>query len=185
MILVTGGCRSGKSAFAEDLVTKWGQRVLYIATAIAFDDEMKKRVESHKIRRPSHWDTYEGYLDLPQVIEEKAEQYDGILLDCITIWITNLLFSFSDTDNPENMDFQYLEKKILEEAKRLIKALQKTSVHMIVVTNEVGLGIIPENPLSRHFCDIAGKVNQYLANYAKEVYLMVSGIPMKIKGGQV
>ncbi len=184
MILVTGGCRSGKSAFAEGLVQQWGKHVLYIATTIPFDEEMKKRVEIHQSRRPKEWETYEGYLDLPQMIREKGSCFDGIILDCITIWLTNLIFAFSLVDDPEKMDFYELEKKILEETKKLVEAIQETSVHTVIVTNEVGMGIIPENKLSRHFCDIAGRANQFLAESAEEVYFVVSGIPMKIKGGQ-
>ena len=182
MILVTGGGRSGKSAFAENLAEKRGQKVLYIATAVPFDDEMRQRIQKHRQRRPAGWETLEGYINLSDAIEKKASSFDCMLLDCVTILITNLIFHFSHTDNVSDMNFEELEEKILEEIGRIADACEKTGKEMIFVTNEVGLGIVPENKLSRHFRDIAGKANQLLARRSKDVYFVVSGIPIKIKG---
>jgi len=182
MILVTGGGRSGKSAFAEDLAKRYGQKILYIATAVPFDQEMRERIQKHQQRRPAGWETLEGYSNLANDIEKRASSFDCMLLDCITILITNLLFHFSKTDKVDVMDFEELERKILDEIGKITDACEKTKTEMIFVTNEVGLGIVPENKLSRHFRDIAGKVNQLLAKRADDVYFVVSGIPVKIKG---
>lgn len=182
MILVTGGGRSGKSAFAESLAEKQGRNVLYIATAVPFDQEMRQRIQKHQQRRPADWETLEDYVNLPDLIEKKASFFDCMLLDCITILITNLLFHFNPTDNVADMNFEELEDKILDEIGRIADACEKTGKEMIFVTNEVGLGIVPENKLSRHFRDIAGKANQLLARRSKDVYFVVSGIPIKIKG---
>lgn len=180
MILVTGGDRSGKSDFAEKLA-KQHQTVLYIATAKAFDEEMEKRIQKHKSRRPHHWHTWEGYTHLPETILKKQREYDCILLDCVTLLLTNLLFLYSQTEDSEKMDFENLEKKLLSEVTSLAKVCQKASCQVIVVTGEIGLGIVPADKLSRHFRDIMGKANQILAQNAQEVYFLVSGIPMKIK----
>ena len=173
MIVVTGGGRSGKSIFAEDLAKKRGQKVLYIATAVPFDQEMRERIQKHQQRRPADWETLEGYSNLADSIEKRASNFDCMLLDCITILITNLLFHFSRTDKVDDMDFEELERKVLAEIVEILDACKKAETEMIFVTNEVGLGIVPENKLSRHFRDIAGRVNQLLAKRAYEGYFVV------------
>lgn len=182
MILVTGGARCGKSSFAEKLSLKYGEKVLYLATAVPFDQEMKERIQKHQNRRPKEWITLEGYINLEKDIIEKSKEVDTILLDCITIMVTNLLFYFAKGTEPEQMDFPLLEQKILAELEQTISALQKTKKQCILVTNEIGMGIVPESVLSRQFRDIAGRVNQKLADISEEVYLVISGIPVKIKG---
>lgn len=182
MILVTGGCRSGKSAFAEKLSKQKGDSALYIATAIPFDNEMKDRIDKHQQRRPKEWETWEGNQNIAHVIEEKSVHFNSILLDCVTIWITNLMFAFSESPDVDKMDFISLEEKIIEEVKKVVDSVKKQNVNMIFVTNEIGLGVIPENKFGRYFRDVAGKINQYLASESDEVYFVVSGIPMKIKG---
>ncbi|HIT87966.1 MAG TPA: bifunctional adenosylcobinamide kinase/adenosylcobinamide-phosphate guanylyltransferase [Candidatus Coprocola pullicola] len=181
MILVTGGDRSGKSVFAEKLASNY-ETVLYIATAEAFDEEMKKRIQKHQNRRPSHWDTLESYQNLAESIKQKQKDYDCILLDCVTLLLTNLLFLYSHTKDVEKMDFENLEKKLLQEIEEIAHICQKAKKQIIIVTVEMGLGIVPAEPLSRHFRDIMGTANQILAQKAQEVYFVVSGIPMKIKG---
>lgn len=180
MILITGGARSGKSQFAENMAQQYGQKILYIATAEAFDDEMKQRILLHQQRRPSSWDTFEGYLNLDEVIEN-SETYDCILLDCVTILITNMMFYYGDTE-VDKMDFEKLEQIILYELKKIISAAQTRKKEIIFVTNEIGLGLIPESKLGRHFRDIAGKANQIIAEVSDTVYFLISGIPMQIKG---
>ena len=182
MILVTGGARSGKSLFAENKAKDKGEKVLYIATSIPFDDEMKLRVELHKKRRPESWDTFEGFKNIENIIYENKGKYDCMLFDCITIYITNLIFEYAK--NPENMsreDFIDTENKIINDFKNIVKAVKDTDTEIIFVTNEVGMGIVPENKLSRNFRDIAGKINQIAGLESDEVYMTVCGIPMKIK----
>lgn len=181
MILVTGGARSGKSTFAEEYAKKSGENVLYIATAIAFDEEMKERIRLHQRTRPKYWETYEGYINLYDVIEKKAEKFDCILFDCITILVTNLMFYYSDNREIDNADFKIIETEILSEIDKIMEVCKKIKCETIFVSNEVGMGIVPENKLSRQFRDIAGRVNQRIAKNAEQVFLLVSGIPMKIK----
>lgn len=181
MILVTGGDRSGKSAFAESLAKKAQGDVLYIATAKAVDEEMKNRIQKHIERRPKHWHTLESYTHLAQKIKEAEDTYHCILLDCITLLLTNMIFEYSDTDDVEKMDFEYLENKILLELEEIANVCSRSKSEVIIVTGEMGLGIVPMDRLSRHFRDIIGNVNQILAQKANEVYFVVSGIAMKIK----
>lgn len=182
-ILVTGGARSGKSSLAEKLAKELGGRVLYIATAVPFDEEMKDRVKKHKDSRPHEWDTYEGYKDLGRYITERGQEYDTILLDCITVMVTNIFLEFPDIDyeNPSFRDFERVEESIKKEIEELTSGIKNTEANVIMVTNELGSGIVPENLLTRVFRDIAGRVNQYIAANCDEVYLTVCGLPMKLK----
>lgn len=185
MILVTGGARSGKSSFGESIL-KDEDRVLYIATSIPKDEEMVERVKNHRESRNQNWDTLESYKNLG---EQLKEGYTGIIVDCITIMVTNLLFhgmeSFEEEDF-KNMNFRKKEEEIIKEISLMVKSFKeyalKNSTKIVLITNEVGSGLVPEYKLGRQFRDIAGRVNQYLAKEAKEVYFVVSGIPMKIKG---
>lgn len=182
MILVTGGDRSGKSAFAESLAKKAEGNVLYIATAKVIDEEMQSRIQKHIQRRPKQWDTLESYMHLAEKIKQVESQYHCILLDCIPLLLTNMIFEYSDTDDTEKMDFEYLENKILLELEEIANVCSLSNCQVIIVTGEMGLGIVPTNRLSRHFRDIIGSVNQILAQKANEVYIVVSGIAVKIKG---
>lgn len=188
MILITGGARSGKSLFGENLLLQQ-KKVLYIATAIAFDNEMKERVKIHQQRRNKNWDTLEMYKAIGDKLISLNQNYDGIIVDCITIMITNLIMqdtiNFSE-DDYNNLDYRVEETKILYEMQNLTSGLRemeiKYNAKTIIITNEVGSGIVPETKLSREFRDIAGRVNQYLAKEADEVYCIISGIPLKLKG---
>lgn len=178
MILVTGGARSGKSSFGENLLKNL-EKVLYIATSIPFDDEMKDRVKHHKEARPKHWHTLECYKDFDKKLYNKINNYNGIILDCITIMVTNIILE--ECKNNTNEEFNLAEKKVIKEIKELINILKNFNGKVVIVTNEVGFGIVPENKLSRYFRDIAGRVNQLLAKECENVYLVVSSLPMKIK----
>lgn len=197
-ILVTGGARSGKSNYAETLAKGLGENILYIATSIPFDEEMKDRVRKHRESRPSHWITYEGYKSLGKVLTQNINELsmdsdanvtridkdiDGVLLDCVTVMITNLMFDNPDMqrDDYSNVDFNLVESDILNEIKDLMRAVKESDKTVIFVTNEIGFGIVPETKLGRAFRDIAGRVNQYIAAACDEVYLTVCGIPMRIK----
>lgn len=179
-ILITGGARSGKSSYAENLANGLGKDILYIATSIPFDEEMKQRVKKHKETRPAHWTTYEGYRDLGK---EVSGTFDGVLLDCVTVMITNLMFDNEDMKNGDydELDFDLIEIEIINEIKALMDAVKNSDTTVIFVTNEIGFGVVPETKLGRVFRDIAGRVNQYIASRCDEVYLTVCGIPMKIK----
>lgn len=183
IILVTGGARSGKSTYAENLVRAYGDKVMYIATSIPFDDEMKDRVKKHQHRRPQSWGTFEAYKDLQRVFKNQNEDFDIILLDCVTIMVTNLIFDFvgDDIETFDSNALDNLEQFIMKEITEFLEAIDTHPSHAILVTNEVGYGIVPDNKLSRVFRDIAGRVNQYIASKANEVYLVVCGIPVKVK----
>ncbi|KHD28633.1 bifunctional adenosylcobinamide kinase/adenosylcobinamide-phosphate guanylyltransferase [Xenorhabdus nematophila] len=181
MILVTGGARSGKSAYAERLIAEQCEQVLYLATAQITDEEMAARIERHKQERPAHWRTWEGHQNLGTVIRQHRQPQEGVILECITTLIANLLFDLSKGASPEQMDFASLEVFIHRQIDDLINASLMCPMPVCLVTNELGMGITPENRLARHFVDIAGRANQKLAREAKAVWLMVSGIGVKIK----
>ena len=182
MILITGGARSGKSRLAEQFAAKQGANVLYIATSIVTDEEMAQRIAIHQQTRPATWQTHEGFSQLGTVIRERGAEHDAIMLECITTMITNLMFENTGDIPAEEMDFTALENKINLQIDALIDGCQQCSCPVYIVTNEVGFGIVPENLLARRFRDIAGRVNQRLAAFADEVYLVVSGIELKMKG---
>lgn len=165
--LITGGARSGKSTLAERLATESGSEVVYIATAEACDGEMSERVALHRERRPSHWQTVEQPLALVETIQ--AQQKDGrcLLVDCLTLWVTNLLLA---------------ERDIEAEREALCAALTAARGEIILVTNETGMGVVPMGALSRRFVDEAGWLNQAVAALADQVVLTVAGLPLTVKG---
>lgn len=179
MILITGGARSGKSSFGESLLED-KKRVLYIATSIPFDDEMKDRVKHHKESRPDYWDTIEEYKDFDiKLSSDINNNYDGLIIDCITIMVSNIILEICINNTSE--EFNIAEKKAIEEVEKLLKVLETFNGEVVIVTNEIGFGIVPENKLARYFRDIAGRINQLIAKRCNSVYLVVSSIPMKIK----
>ena len=182
-ILITGGARSGKSTFAETTAKVLGDKVLYIATGIAFDEEMKDRIRRHRDARPQDWDTYEGYKDLGKVISDKGMNYDVVLLDCVTVMITNQILEHVGFENPEPTQCQLSEAEglIKQELERFLWHIRESSATVLMVTNELGSGVVPENKFARAFRDIAGRANQIIAGYADEVHLVVCGIPLRIK----
>lgn len=177
IILVTGGARSGKSRFAEDYVQKSGSTLAYIATAQIFDTEMARRVALHKKRRESHsWYTIEAPFAAEKAFL-KLKTYDAVLFDCLTIYMSNIICLPEMADMTE----QDRQAKIVEAIHKLMAAARKHDGLVVFVTNEVGAGIVPENQLARQYRDIAGICNQYMAQNANEVYLVVSGIPIQLK----
>lgn len=183
IVLITGGARSGKSTFAEKEVASLNAHTAYIATAIAFDEGMKNRIKKHVAQRPSEWTTFEKPTQVHEIIEEVNEKHDVVLLDCITVLITNTMFQDKlDFDRLTEEEVDAVEEKIKMDLRALVAAIKKTNLTFYMVTNEVGAGIVPENRLARIFRDFAGRANQYLASEADDVYFVVSGIPMKIKG---
>lgn len=183
-ILVTGGARSGKSSFSEELAKSYGTKVLYIATAVAFDKEMKDRIRKHQEARPKGWTTIEDYKDIAKVILNNGDKYNCILLDCITVMLTNQLLEYFNynMDYLKLEDYNKAEVYLINEVNQMLDAIAVSDADAILVTNELGWGIVPENLMSRAFRDICGRINQILGRRVDEVYLTVCGIPMKIKG---
>jgi len=169
-ILVIGGCRSGKSSHAMMLAEKMAERNrVYVATCVPLDDEMKDRVQKHQDVRDATWKTVETPLDLPQAIEKLHGQADVILVDCLTLWVTKMLMA------------DMTQSDIFKMTEELIAAITTVRCPVILVSNEVGTGIVPENKLARLFRDMAGFVNQKMAKASDQVVWMVAGIPVTIK----
>lgn len=183
IIFVTGGARSGKSTFAEQSVKGFGDRIVYLATAIPFDDGMKDRIAKHQSSRPSSWTTIEGYKEFDKILSSKEVlASDAIIFDCITVMITNLMMEPKVDFEVVDMDFvNELEMYIQSEIDKLIETIKNKSLNAVIVSNEVGLGLVPFYKMGNFFRDISGRVNQRVAAIADEVYFTVSGIPMKIK----
>jgi len=183
IILVTGGARSGKSSFAEQLLAGFGPEVGYIATAQALDAEMEDRIAKHRRQRPESWRTFEAPTRPSAIIAAHGEAFAALLLDCLTVMITNrMLAQTMDWDQPTVAQLNAVEADVLAEIEAIIAAASAARSDLIAVTNEVGCGIVPINPLSRFFRDCAGRVNQRMAAAAAEVYWVVAGIPVRIKG---
>jgi len=176
LILVTGGARSGKSRFAEQLADSFGQPVAYIATAEVWDQEMAERVTLHQQRRPDHWMTFEVPRLAEQAIGQAAGQADVILFDCLTVYTSNCLLA-----QPDALVAEQRRAAVMEAIDQLLMAARQFVGTIIFVTNEVGDGIVPDNRLAREFRDLAGLVNQRVAQAADEVYLVVCGLPVEIK----
>ncbi len=182
IVLVTGGARSGKSNFAESLCIKQNNKTAYIATSIPFDDEMKNRVKKHQQSRPSDWKTYEIYKDIFSIIEELNLNHNTVIMDCVTLMVNNLMFTYGiDVDNATSEQLNELEEYIKNQTIKLLEEVKKTDLYFVIVSNEIGMGIVPENKLSRIYGDFVGRANQLIAKYSDEVYFVVSGIPMKVK----
>ena len=166
-VLVLGGARSGKSAFAERLVLSGKGRAHYIATGRAWDDEMRDRISEHRDRRGDEWTTHEEPLSLTDRLQQLDSPDKFILVDCLTLWVTNLMM--------DNRDMP-------AEFEALCRHLSVAKAQLVFVSNEVGLGIVPDNRMAREFRDHAGRLHQNVAEVANEVYFIVAGLPLKMKG---
>ncbi|WP_234185745.1 bifunctional adenosylcobinamide kinase/adenosylcobinamide-phosphate guanylyltransferase [Shinella sp. NM-101] len=166
-VLVLGGARSGKSAFAERLVAETGLSRHYIATGRAFDDEMRQRIARHREDRGSGWQTHEEPLALADRIAAVARADRAVLVDCLTLWVTNLMLE---------------ERDIAAEFTGLLAAIAAAPGRLVFVSNEVGLGIVPDNRMAREFRDHAGRLHQKVAALVPEVYFVAAGLPLKMKG---
>jgi adenosylcobinamide kinase/adenosylcobinamide-phosphate guanylyltransferase len=182
LVLITGGARSGKSSLGEEFARQTGKKVLYIATSIPFDEEMVSRVKKHRERRPLEWETLEAYKELDIAISSKLDNIDAVLLDCITIMVSNIMLevdmSWEEISVPE---IDKVEANIMNEIIKLINVSKQSSIPFFLITNELGMGVVPPTKLGRAMRDIGGRVNQMLAREAEEVFLCVSGIPVRIK----
>ena len=168
LTLIVGGVRAGKSSFAQGMAAQ-GERVLFVATAEAGDAEMEARIRAHQEGRPAEWDTLEEPLDLAGALAPVLHRYETVLLDCLTLWVSNLMLSSESPDIPA-------------EVRRLLEAYRERDASWIIVSNEVGLGVVPPTELGRAFADELGRVNQLVAAEADVVYFMAAGLPLVMKG---
>jgi adenosylcobinamide kinase/adenosylcobinamide-phosphate guanylyltransferase len=172
--VVTGGIKSGKSLWAQKRGESINGSRAFIATALALDEEMRERIKKHQSERADKWITHEESLNVAPLIEDLAGRFDVVLLDCLTMWVSNLLTVY-------NLSAELVQEK----ADELTACLAGEKSHIILVTNEVGMGIIPPDPLSRAFQSLLGRLNREMASVAHEFYMMVSGVPMKIKNSNL
>ncbi|MCX8119076.1 MAG: bifunctional adenosylcobinamide kinase/adenosylcobinamide-phosphate guanylyltransferase [Desulfobacterota bacterium] len=170
VIFITGGCRSGKSRFALDYANRSYAKKIYLATCEPLDEEMARRIELHKKGRGPEWQTIEEPLAIVNRVSQIREGDQVVLLDCITLWISNLLLKWDD------------EERIMAEMERFLEAVKRSPASFILVSNEVGMGIVPAEPVARRFRDLAGTINQKLAETSDTVIFMVSGLPIFLKG---
>ena len=181
LILVTGGVRAGKSEFALNLAREAGRGVLFCATAEAKDEEMEQRIRRHRAARPPEWQTLEEPVEVPQAINEAlrqpgSESVEVVLLDCLNLWVTNLLLA-GELDGSGDAASAAIHGRV----GKLLESYERSTATFIVVTNEVGMGLVPPNELGRRFVDALGWANQMVAAKADEVYLVVSGVAVELK----
>jgi Adenosyl cobinamide kinase/adenosyl cobinamide phosphate guanylyltransferase len=167
-LFVIGGARSGKSRYAQRRIEALPGNLAFIATAQPFDDEMTQRIARHRSDRGERWTTWEAPIDVSEAIAKAARCADAVLVDCLTLWLSNVMLAGLDTEAM---------------GATLIAALRASSVPVVVVANEVGMGIVPENALARRFRDDAGRLNQNVAAMADEVVLVCAGLPLVLKSG--
>ncbi|MFN8444703.1 MAG: bifunctional adenosylcobinamide kinase/adenosylcobinamide-phosphate guanylyltransferase [Caldilineaceae bacterium] len=177
LTLILGGARSGKSSYAEKLAGEQGANVLYVATAQAWDEEMAERIARHKADRPDHWQTLEAQQEVGHAIQETLiSSFDVVLIDCLTLLATNVILPI-----PEPISDGDATAAVMHEVDRLLEAYQQSNCHWLIVSNEVGLGVVPPYPLGRVYRDALGRANQRLAAAADRVLFMVAGLPMVVK----
>jgi adenosylcobinamide kinase/adenosylcobinamide-phosphate guanylyltransferase len=183
VVLVLGGARSGKSAWAERQAAISGRPVLFVATAVPFDAEMAFRIAAHQATRPSGWRTVEEPLDLVGAVATNARPNDLVLVDCLTVWLGNLLHVRAGGD-PAAVDPERaarVEAEAVETIQRLLAAVPDLEIELVVVSNEVGMGLVPPYPVGRVFRDVLGRVNCVTAAGAGSVVLMVAGLPVDVR----
>lgn len=188
LTLILGGARSGKSTFAEGRARELGgDSVLYVATSETKDEEMQQRVEKHRSGRPSAWGTVEAPRNVAQALRQERSAARVILVDCMTFLVANHLMDAAapeedpfDAPRADPFDTQ-IEAGVIAEVEALVAYVQESDIEMLVVSNEVGLGVVPPYELGRAYRDILGRANQILARHAAEVLFLISGIPMKVK----
>ncbi len=180
IILITGGARSGKSRYALELAESMAEKRLFVATSPRLDPEMEERIDRHKLERAGrNWDSLEEELHLSSLFNEHLEKYDVVLIDCLTLWINNLLYA--GEQNNQKIDDCFIRERIIS----LINAARKSLVTTILVTNEVGLGIVPANKLARKYRDLVGIANQTIGRVADDLIMVSCGVPLVIKSSNL
>lgn len=177
LTLILGGARSGKSAYAQRLAAESGQPVLYVATATAGDAEMAQRIARHRAARPAHWRTLEAPVNVGQALEAAITGDEVVLLDCLTLLVSNLMME-EGTEVTEDR----LEARVTDELEAILRVCAARRATLIIVSNEVGMGLVPPYPAGRVYRDVLGRAHQWLAARANRVVLMVAGIPLELKG---
>ncbi len=200
IVFITGGAKSGKSSFALKEASGAAGEKAYIATAEALDEEMRERIQTHKRQRGIEWDTYEEPIKIGDLMMEIGDKYDVIVLDCLTLWVSNLMGTglkitdafndlrkvLQDIDNAGGRhclapSLSYPDLTRNRNSDHTDRATRRVAPAIYIVSNEVGMGIVPENEMARKFRDMAGVLNQQIAEVAHEVYMVVAGIPVRIK----
>ncbi len=173
-IFILGGARSGKSHFAQQLAKKLGDKVLFVATGEALDEEMQARIAEHKKARPKSWRTLEISTGIGKEIEKQIGDAEVVIIDCLTLLVSNLLH-----DEPA---YPEAEKRVTTEIDELLACMDKLYASFVIVSNEVGMGLVPETRLGRIYRDLLGKANRLIAQHTNEIYFMVAGMPIEVKG---
>lgn len=183
--LILGGARSGKSAWAEEVAAASGRPVIYLATAAAGDAEMAERIAAHQAARPSGWRTVEAPLDPAGAIRTAARPGDIVLVDCLTLWVSNRLLAgiapYGEVEDLPVAAWPALEGPLLVDTQALLDAGRAAGAALVLVSNEVGLGLVPPYPLGRRYRDLLGRVNQVVARQADRVVLMIAGLPVDLR----
>ncbi|MGE5618672.1 MAG: bifunctional adenosylcobinamide kinase/adenosylcobinamide-phosphate guanylyltransferase [Sphingomonadaceae bacterium] len=183
LVLILGGVRSGKSAMAEKMARNAGGRITLVATAQALDDEMKQRIAAHRAARPAGWRTLEEPLDLGGAVEQAVADSDLVVVDCLTLWLSNHLCRIEAAESSGEWGdaVDRLGAVLERDLSRLVEAVRSAGATVVVVSNEVGLGLVPPNPIGRVYRDLLGLANSRLAAEADQVLLMVAGLPIDVK----
>jgi adenosylcobinamide kinase/adenosylcobinamide-phosphate guanylyltransferase len=181
LILILGGARGGKSIFAEELAAELGREVLFVATAEALDESMRVRIAAHQASRPAHWRLAESPRQVASAIEANSDGVEVVLLDCLTLLATNVLLSHPSEDPQSDGTYPAVLDAMRSELEALVAWHAQADAHLVVVTNEVGMGVVPPYSLGRAYRDLLGWANRWLALRADEVYLMVAGLPVDVK----
>ncbi len=182
IILLLGGARSGKSYYAQELAKTMAQKVLFVATAEAGDEDMRRRIKNHRLARPASWRTLEASTRIGNRIKDEIKDEQLVVIDCITLLVSNIFCRY-DEKQFETIEDSILEKEAQFEVDQLLNCLKKVEASFIIISNEVGMGIVPDNRMGRLYRDALGRVNQTLAQNADEVYFLAAGIPLRVKPG--
>jgi len=190
-VLILGGARSGKSAMAQKMAGKAGQKVLFVATAQPLDEEMGARIQAHKENRPPQWRTLEAASGIGDEISRFLGDSQVVIIDCVTVLVSNVMFGDEGvlTGTPGTAEDGAAEQRVTSEIEGIVRCMNEAEAQFIIVSNEVGMGLVPVHEsdeggqAGRMYRDLLGKANQMLARRADEMYLMVAGIPWRIKGG--
>jgi len=174
IILILGGARSGKSSFAQELAKELSDKVLFVATGEPLDEEMQSRIEAHQKDRPGTWRTLESPVNISPPLKFEIGDAEVVIIDCLTLLVANNL--------GKELDYTRAEEQVLAEINELNITTSQLNITFIIVSNEVGTGLVPDNKLGRIYRDLLGKANQLVARNASDVYLMIAGIPTRIKG---